>query len=62
MCNENVGCDIEDDAMDAMINALVENVLLDDRNPIRQRSKDATKEHIRELYKQPLFLGVKFQS
>ena len=56
MCNENVECDIEDDAMDNMINVLVENVLPDDINPKRKTIKGAKEEHIRsELCKQPLF-------
>ena len=58
-CKDNVACEIEDDAMDEMIEALVENVLPDDANPRESRAHDAKEEFIRKTCKEPLYVGAK---
>ena len=58
-CKDNVACEIEDDAMDEMIEALVENVLPDDANPRESRAHDAKEEFIRKTCKEPLYAGAK---
>ena len=50
-CKDNVACEIEDDAMDEMIETLVENVLPGDANPRESRAHDAKEEFIRKTCK-----------
>ena len=57
-CRNNVACEIQDDAMDEMIEALVVNVLSDDANPKEGRAHDAKEKFIRDTCKEQLYVGV----
>lgn len=52
-------CEIEDEAMDEMIEALVENVFPDDANPRESRVYDAKEEFIRKTCKESLYVGAR---
>ena len=58
-CRDNVACEIDDDVMDEMIEALVENVLLGDSNHQKSRAHDAKEEFIRQTCKEPLYVGAR---